>query len=171
MSGTLKNFIANASSKKPSTTFMRFIQAPLFGVRFINEGNMAKSEKGTASANAKPSIPIAGASRAPEVTVCTNNRPTIGAVHEKLTRTRVKAMRKIDSNPVVLLALVSTLLAQLSGNFISNQPKKLSANTTSSAKRNMLNTACVDSALSVLGPKRAVTPMPNVRKMITIEAP
>ena len=150
---------------------MWFIQTPLFGVRFINEGNMAKSEKGMASANAKPSMPMAGASRAPEVTVCTNSSPTIGAVHEKLTSTRVNAMRKIDSRPVVLLALVSTLLAQLSGSLISNQPKKLKANTTSSAKRKILNTALVDSALSVLGPKRAVTPIPSVRKITTIEAP
>ena len=35
----------------------------------------------------------------------------------------------------------------------------------------MLNTALVDSALSVLGPKRAVTPIPSVRKITTIEAP
>ena len=150
---------------------MWFIQTPLFGVRFINEGNMAKSEKGMASANANPSMPMAGASRAPEVTVCTNSSPMMGAVHEKLTSTRVNAMRKIDSRPVVLLALVSTLLAQLSGSLISNQPKKLKANTTSSTKRKILNTAFVDSALSVLGPKRAVTPIPSVRKITTIEAP
>ena len=150
---------------------MWFIQAPLFGVRFINEGNMAKREKGTASANAKPSMPIAGARGAPVVTVCTKSRPTMGAVHEKLTSTRVKAIRNIDKKPVVLLAFVSTLLAQLSGSLISNQPKKLKANTTNSTKRKILNTAFVDSALSVLGPKRAVTPIPSVRKITTIEAP
>ena len=132
---------------------------------------MAKIEKGTASANAKPSIPIAGARRAPVVTVCTKSSPMIGAVHEKLTSTRVNAIRNIDSNPVVLLAFVSTLLAQLSGNFISNQPKKLSANTTNITKRKMLNTAFVDSAFSVLASKRAVTPNPKVRKITTIEAP
>ena len=124
---------------------------------------MAKRAKGTAKAMAKPNMPMAGASQSPEVTVCTSSRPMIGAVQEKLTSTSVKAIRKIEMRPVVLEALLSTLLAQLSGSLISNQPKKLTAKTTSSRKRKMLNTALVDSALSVDGPKIAVTPIPKAR--------
>ena len=124
---------------------------------------MAKSVNGTASARANPSMPTAGASQLPDVTVCTSSSPMMGAVQENDTSTSVKAMRKMESSPVVLLALVSTLLAQLSGSFISNQPKKLTANTTSSRNRKMLNTALVDNELSVLGPKTAVTPMPRPR--------
>ena len=124
---------------------------------------MAKSENGIAKAKAKPNIPTAGPTQLPDVTVSTSSRPMIGAVQEKLTSTRVKAIRKIESSPVVLLALESTLLAQLSGNLISNQPKKLTAKTTSKRKRKILKTALVESALSVLGPKIAVTPIPRAR--------
>ena len=124
---------------------------------------MAKSENGMANAKAKPNMPTAGPTQLPDVTVSTSSRPMIGAVQEKLTSTRVNAMRKIESSPVVLLALESTLLAQLSGNLISNQPKKLTAKTTNKRNRKMLKTALVESALSVLGPKIAVTPMPSAR--------
>ncbi len=95
----------------------------------------------------------------------------MGAVQEKLTSTSVNAMRKMEIRPVVLDALVSTLLAQLSGSLISNQPKKLTANTTSNRKRKMLKMALVDRALSVDGPKMRVTPMPNTRKMTMMEMP
>ena len=124
---------------------------------------MAKSENGMAKAKAKPNMPTAGPTQLPDVTVSTNSRPMIGAVQEKLTSTRVNAMRKIESRPVVLLALESTLLAQLSGNLISNQPKKLTAKITSKRNRKILKTALVESALSVLGPKIAVTPIPRAR--------
>ena len=132
---------------------------------------MAKIVKGTARASAKPNIPMAGASQSPEVTVCTSSRPMIGAVHEKLTNTRVKAMRKIDTKPVVFEALVSTLFAQLSGSLISNHPKKLTANTTSKRNRMILKIAFVERAFRVLGPKMAVTPMPRTRYITTIDIP
>ena len=132
---------------------------------------MAKIVKGTARASAKPNIPMAGASQSPEVTVCTSSRPMIGAVHEKLTSTKVNAMRNIDTKPVVFEALVSTLFAQLSGSLISNHPKKLTANTTSSRNRMILKMAFVERAFSVLGPKMAVTPMPRTRYITTIDIP
>ena len=72
-------------------------------------------------------------------------------------------MRNIENSPVASPALESTLLAQLSGSFISNQPKKLTAKTTSKRKRKMLKTELVERALSVLGPKAAVTRMPSPR--------
>lgn len=87
----------------------------------------------------------------------------IGAVQEKLTSTSVKAIRKIEMRPVVLEALLSTLLAQLSGSLISDQPKKLTAKITSRRKRKMLKIAFVERALSVDGPKIAVTPIPKAR--------
>src|SRR3712207_9447111 len=91
----------------------------------MSVGKMANSVKGMANASANPNIPTAGPTQLPDVTVSTSNKPIIGAVHEKLTSTSVKAIRKIESRPVALLALESTELAQLSGSFISNQPKKL----------------------------------------------
>ena len=87
----------------------------------------------------------------------------IGAVQEKLTNTRVKAIRKIEIRPVVLEALLSTAFPQLSGNLISNQPKNEKAKTASRRKRMMLNTALVLSAFRVLGPAMAVTARPKTR--------
>ena len=51
----------------------------------------------------------------------------------------------------------SILLVQLLGSVISNHPKKERANTTSSRKMKILNTAFVDIALRVSEPKKAVT--------------
>ena len=147
----------------PNTIFRVVIHEPDFGADFSHEGNMANSVKGRASARAKPNIPTAGASQLPVVVVCTNNMPMIGPVQENDTSTSVNAIRKILNRPLVSEALVSTLLAQLSGSLISNQPKKLRANTTSNRKRNTLKTALVDIAFSVSLPKSAVTSSPKPR--------
>ena len=124
---------------------------------------MANNVNGKANANAKPNIPTAGLIQLPEVTVSTNSKPMIGAVQENDTNTRVNAMRKIEIKPVALEALVSTEFAQLSGNLISNHPKNDNANTTNSKNKKMLNTALVESSLSLLGPKIAVTKIPKPR--------
>ena len=147
----------------PNTIFKVVIHEPDFGADFSHEGNMANSVKGRASARAKPNIPTAGASQLPVVVVCTNNMPMIGPVQENDTSTSVNAIRKMLNRPLVSEALVSTLLAQLSGSLISNQPKKLRANTTSNRKRNTLKTALVDIAFSVSLPKSAVTSSPKPR--------
>ena len=139
------------------------IHDPDFGACFSHEGNMAKRVKGSASATANPSMPSAGASQLPLVVVSTSSRPMMGAVHEKLTSTNVNAMRKMLMSPLVSVAFVSTLLAQLSGSLISNHPKKLSANTTSRMNSSTLNTALVDMAFSVSLPKSAVTSRPSPR--------
>ena len=93
----------------------------------------------------------------------TNRKPIIGPVHEKLTKTKVKAMRKMERSPLVLLALLSTLFVHDDGRVISNQPKKLRANTISSRQKKMLNTAFVERAFNALAPKRAVIASPKVR--------
>ena len=77
----------------------------------------------------------------------------MGPVHEKLTNESVNAMRKIDTNPLVLFALLSTELAHFSGNFISNQPKKDKAKTTNKAQNIMLKTAFVAKSLACLHQK------------------
>ncbi len=103
-----------------------------------HEGNNANNVNGIANASAKPSIPTVGLTQLPDVTVSTSSNPMIGAVQENETNTRVNAMRKIDSSPVVEEAFVSTLFAQLSGSFISNHPKNDNANTTNNPKRKRL---------------------------------
>ena len=142
---------------------MVFIHEPDLGADLRSEGNIAKSVNGRARARAKPNIPTAGPIQLPDVTVSTSSRPMMGAVHEKDTRARVKAMRKMDISPVALEALVSTELAHPSGSFISNHPKKDRAKTTSNRKRKMLNMEFVESSLSLLGPKMRVMMMPNAR--------
>ena len=87
----------------------------------------------------------------------------MGPVHEKLTSVSVKAMRKMLSSPVVLLAFESTLLVHEEGSVSSNHPKKLRAKTTSSRKKKMLNTALVLSSLSLLAPKMPVMASPSAR--------
>ena len=76
---------------------MMFIHPPDLGACFSHEGNRAKSVKGSASAMEKPSMPMAGANQLPLVVVSTSSSPMMGAVHEKDTSTRVKAMRKMLS--------------------------------------------------------------------------
>ena len=85
----------------------------------------------------------------------------IGPVHEKETRTNVKAIKKMLSNPVVCSALLSTALLHEAGRVISNAPKNEAANTTNIKKNRMLNTALVERAFKALAPKMRVTANPN----------
>ena len=160
-SATERNFSAKASSRKPNVTLMTFIQPPDLGIDFSHDGNRANSVNGNAKAMAKPNIPIAGAITLPVVDTCTSKNPMIGPVHEKDTSDKVKAIRKILSNPVVFSALLSTALLHLEGSVISNAPKKEAAKTTSIRQKNMLNIAFVERAFNALAPKIPVMISPN----------
>ena len=118
---------------------------------------MAKSENGRAKARAKPNIPTVGATQSPLVAASTSSRPIIGAVQEKLTRQRVKAIRAMERSPVVVEAFVSTALPHDEGSCNSNHPKKLKAKTTSRRKKKILNGALVANSLRRCGPRSAVT--------------
>ena len=83
---------------------MMFIQPPDLGAFFNHVGKRAKRVKGNARARAKPNIPMAGPRMLLAVVSSTSRKPMIGPVHEKLTNTNVKAMRKMESRPLVLLA-------------------------------------------------------------------
>ncbi len=150
---------------------MVFIQEPERGADFSHEGNMAKRVKGKAKAKAKPNIPTAGPMRLPEVAKSTNKNPIIGPVQEKLTKESVKAIKKMEINPVVLEALLSTALPHFSGRRISNHPKKLTAKITNNKQKRMLNTALVAKAFKALAPKMAVTAKPNATYMQTMDIP
>ena len=140
---------------------MQFIQLPLLGALFSIVGNMAKSEKGRARARAKPNIPTVGAMMLPLVPISTSRKPMMGPVQLKLTRLRVKAMRKMLSSPVVLLALLSTALPQLEGSVSSKPPRKEAAKTTSMRQKKMLKTAFVEREFRALAPKARVTNRPS----------
>ena len=136
-----------------------------------NDGKSAKIVNGSANANAKPNIPTAGANISPDVETSTRRKPIIGPVHEKDTSTRVNAMRNILKRPDVLLAFSSTLFVQEDGNVSSNPPRNDAPNTTSIRKKNILNTALVDRALSAPAPNTSVTAIPSNRYITTIEIP
>ena len=87
----------------------------------------------------------------------------MGPVQEKETNTKVKAIRKILSIPLVVLALLSMALDQEEGNVISNAPKKETANKTSNAKKKRLKKALVERLLSALAPNTNVIRMPSNR--------
>ena len=87
---------ARASSRNPSTTLTVFIQPPLLGIDLSIVGKIANSEKGMASARAKPNIPIAGDMKLLVEAASTRSVPMIGPVQEKDTSTSVNAMKKSE---------------------------------------------------------------------------
>src|SRR5690606_25494976 len=155
-----KNFKANASSKKPSTTLTLLSQPPDLGRDFIIDGNIAKSTNGMAKAKEKPNIPMAGPKRSPLVAASTNSVPIIGPVHENETTAKLADTNNKPNKPP-LSDPASILLTKLLGNVISNVPKKEAANTTSSRKNRKLNIPFVDKAFEASAPKKMVINMPN----------
>ena len=91
--------------------------------------------------------------------------PIIGPVQENDTSTRVKAMKKMLSKPVVFSALLSIAVDQLEGRLRSNAPKNEMAKTTSKTKNIMLKTAPVAISFSFPGPKITVSNIPKTRKI------
>ena len=134
-------------------------------------GNIAKREKGRASASAKPNIPIAGETKLEVAAASTSNVPIIGPVHEKETRARVNAMKKIERYPVVLSTLESILFDQEAGSVSSNPPMNDTANTTRRMKNAMLKPALVASSLSAEAPNIIVTSSPSRTYMTMMEIP
>ena len=85
----------------------------------------------------------------------------IGPVQENETSTRVSAIKKIESRPVVELALASIAVLHEEGSVISKPPRNEAAKTTNRAKRKILKMALVLSALSEEGPQMSVTSRPS----------
>ena len=144
---------------------------PDFGAAFSQAGKSAKSINGRAKATAKPNIPIAAPITLPEVPNSTRRKPTIGAVHEKLTSTNVNAIRKMDRMPVFWDALLSIALVQLEGNTISKAPNSEIPNTNSRRKKKILKKALVERALRAEAPNNDVTTSPNSIYITMIEIP
>ena len=155
-----KNFKAKANSKNPRVTFTVFNQPPEEGKEFNQPGKAANRVNGMASARAKPNIPTAGPSKDPPEAALTSSDPIIGPVQEKLTKLKVKAMKKIPTIPPLLEAS-SALFTQLEGNVISKAPKKLAAKTTNRAKNARLNHGLVAILFKLSAPKSSVTKSPN----------
>ena len=159
-SATLRNFNANANSRKANVTLKVFIQPPDLGSFFNTDGNIAKSEKGNANANAKPNIPIAGA-KIDLPAASTSRVPMIGPGQEKDTITKVKAISRMLRKPVVLLDLLLSAVDHELGKVISNAPKNDAANSTKIRKKMMFTTALVLNAFKADAPKIRVTNNPK----------
>ncbi len=86
-----------------------------------------------AKASEKPSIPIIGFNPNPAAD-STKIAPTIGPTHDKLTITRVSAMKKEPINPP-FSAWLSVLVEMLLGSIISKRPKNEAAKAIKSRKK------------------------------------
>jgi len=115
-----KNLKANPSSRKPKITLKVFIHLPDLGKEFNKFGNKAKRVNGRAKAIPNPSIPTVNCIAPPcEEIEPTSNEPNIGPVHEKETKTNVKAIKNIPIKPPILLDFESIEFIQLEGIVIS----------------------------------------------------
>src|SRR5574344_407251 len=162
-SATDKNFSAKANSRNPRTTLTVFNHPPDLGKRCKTFGNIAKKANGMAKARAKPNMPTAGPTTEPLVAASTNKVPIMGPVQEKDTSTKVNAIKKMLSMPVVLSACWSILLVQDAGKTMSKAPKKEMAKKTNRAKNSKLKKALVDKLFKALAPNNIVMPMPRAR--------
>ena len=162
-SATLRNFNANANSRKARVTLNVFIQPPDLGNFFSTDGNMANSENGNANAMAKPNIPIAGA-RIDLPAASTSKVPMIGPVHENDTITNVNAISRMLRKPVVLLDLLLSAVDHELGKVISNAPKNDAAKTIKIAKKIIFGIQCVANQLKI----SAVTASPPTKYVIKI---
>ena len=95
----------------------------------------------------------------------------IGAVHEKLTSTKVNAIRKIEMMPEVWDALLSMAFVHRDGSTISKAPNSEIPNTNSRRKKNILKKALVEKALSAEAPNNDVTNSPNNMYITMMEIP
>ena len=144
---------------KPNTTFTEFNQPPDLG-RLLNlEGKKAKKPKGNATAMEKPNMPIIGRRTEPRA-ASTSTVPTIGAVQEKDTNTKVNAMKKAPIYPP-LSAWASDLFTNQEGNTISNAPKKDAAKIMKMIKKKRFGIQFVLNQLIKSGPKRTEIITPN----------
>src|SRR5215469_8492063 len=75
-----RNFIAAATSRKPTMTLTEIIQSPDFGNCDRTCGASARKKNGTANTVENASMPASGHRQLP-CAVITNNDPTNGAVH------------------------------------------------------------------------------------------
>ena len=74
----------------------------------------------------------------------TSKVPNIGPVQEKETKTSVRDIKKVDSNPFETFDLESAVLTHELGKVISNNPKSERAKTINIIKNKKFKTGLVD---------------------------
>jgi hypothetical protein len=91
-----------------------------------------------------------------------------GAVHEKETNTKVRAIKKIPER-LLVFDLESTLFVQAAGNVISNAPKNDIPKIMNKTNTKILNTALVDIWYKVFLPKSKVSAIAKTVNIAMIE--
>ena len=91
-----------------------------------------------------------------------------GAVQEKDTRTRVKAIKNIPEK-LLVWALESALLVHFAGNIISKAPRKEIPKVIKSTNTKMLNNALLEIWYNVSLPKMIVSNNPRMVKIAIME--
>tara|TARA_B110000914_G_C15458456_1_gene444592 strand:- start:66 stop:500 length:435 start_codon:yes stop_codon:yes gene_type:complete len=142
----LKNLKANAISKKPKIDLITFIQFPDLGNDFNFSGKKARNVNGIAKAIEKDNIPKTGFSDIPSAD-WTNIPPTRGPVHEKETRTRVKAIKNTPINPLSF-DFLSIGFRIKEGIVISKNPSKENPKNIKTKKNIMLGIQPVANSLA-----------------------
>src|SRR5690606_10615729 len=130
----------------------------------------ANNTNGTAKAQEKPNIPIAGPKRSPRVAASTSNVPMIGPVQENDTTAKLADIKNNPTNPL-LSELASILLTNELGRVISKAPKKDAANTSNIKKKKKLKIPIVESSFNASGTKAMVINIPNATQMTIIIKP
>ena len=160
MSTVDKNLRARANSNKPRVTFTEVIQPPALGRVFNQPGKAANKAKGRAKATENPNMPKRGATLLPVLAASTNKVPISGPVQLKETSDKVKAIKKMPSNPP-LLAFLSTAFKSLLGSIISKAPKNEMAKTTKMKKKSRFQKALVAMAFRASEPNILVMANPK----------
>src|SRR5215469_2960974 len=100
-----RNFIAAATSRKPTKTLTEIIQPPDFGSCDRNCGARARKKNGTANTVEKASMPTSGHRQFP-CAVMTNNVPTNGAVHVNDVSVKVEPIKRAPTTLLLSLRRV-----------------------------------------------------------------
>ena len=147
-----KNLKARANSINPKTTFIEFVHDPDLGSLLITLGKKANKVKGIESAIPKPSIPYVKSIAPPSFEILpTSKVPKIGPVHEKETKTSVKAMKKVENKPVYILDLLSVLVVQELGKVKSKRPNNDNAKTINIMKNKKFKIGLVEIWFNISG--------------------
>ena len=127
--------------------------------------------KGSAKPSAKPIIEIKNTKLFVELeAIPIRAAPKIGPVHEKETKTVVRAIKKAPKYPP-LSAFLSDLFIQDEGSVISNIPKNEKANIIKMIKNIMFGTQWVEIMYIASFPITRVRISPRTAKINIIEPP
>ena len=96
--------------------------------------------------------------------------PTNGPIQEKDTKTKVRAIKKMPTNPP-WLDFLSIEFTSFDGKFISKKPKREKPNTINKIKNSKVRTQFDNISVATPGPKKIDKIIPIKVNIKTIEKP